>query len=591
MASKISLILLIMFIAVLSSCVPQGDVTLIVKALPDVKEFLDKNPNVEIKAVLLSKETIGEIIAEIRESCLALPIKAYWRTEIKEGANQLLVLLDAETQQPVCIVKKAGNYVAIEDKTRNIESNQIITPPKFAVNETAVGIVIQPNETTTTTILSIDVLETVINPADKVVKTVIRNTGNSKIGLLTMFVDLKNGFSCSSGISKELSIGEAMNLVSSHSDINKNCAIYSCSDVEQIRIVTDAYEWFTIDFADVKVKCETESVSGDCSQTSINIEELEVDAKNKQIKAVINNAGKSNIEIKSILVVPSGLQSKDNPVYLCQESLIENGNNPVMLKMGDKLPIIISCEMDSCSQFGGIGLETKCGYSDYIRNIIHATDGVGQACVASDLEVVDNAVDILQQALQVVVRNIGKSPLKIKSLELGTKESQFCGHIINQIVLPGEIKTLKSSICKHKFYEINSCEDADKIKIETENGEFKFIKSSQIRCKSITFFPNETSIEPPFAINETTIGTPSSTKKLSIEDLYDNGAVALKNLGNEQINLSDISFYIDEKYTFCTGIDSIAAGVNSQCVLSAPCKAGSILKVKVEDSVDEYNCR
>ncbi len=108
----VALILLLL----ISGCVDQSqpqDITPIVRALPQVQQFLREYPNAEISAALWSAEAINNNISSIRAECgQQMEVRSYWRAEISEENLKLIVWLNPDTQQPVCAkLKSNGNSV------------------------------------------------------------------------------------------------------------------------------------------------------------------------------------------------------------------------------------------------------------------------------------------------------------------------------------------------------------------------------------------------------------------------------------------------------------------------------------------------
>lgn len=93
----------------LSMCLTSDktDITAVVKLLPDVQQFLNEHPDAEIKAALWSASAVETNIGRIREDCgPQIENKSYWRAEVKENDLDLIIWLDSDSKQPVCVVKK-----------------------------------------------------------------------------------------------------------------------------------------------------------------------------------------------------------------------------------------------------------------------------------------------------------------------------------------------------------------------------------------------------------------------------------------------------------------------------------------------------
>ncbi|MDP2973644.1 MAG: hypothetical protein Q8N60_01200, partial [Candidatus Diapherotrites archaeon] len=117
MKIPILLIGLLVFAIVLSGCVGNQDVTSFVKTLPEVQAFLEKNPDAEIKAVFLNKQTVTSMIGNIREDCGQQMQEApYWYVTITKDKQEAKIYLDETGKQALCIIKTGAEPPAEQDE-------------------------------------------------------------------------------------------------------------------------------------------------------------------------------------------------------------------------------------------------------------------------------------------------------------------------------------------------------------------------------------------------------------------------------------------------------------------------------------------
>jgi len=102
------LILIMFLVAVLiTGCreggiTPKEDITSTVRSLPEV------GPDSDLKITLLDKLSVEESIGSIREECKSeMEIKPYWKVEIRKDSENLTLWLDHETNEVLCLIKKA----------------------------------------------------------------------------------------------------------------------------------------------------------------------------------------------------------------------------------------------------------------------------------------------------------------------------------------------------------------------------------------------------------------------------------------------------------------------------------------------------
>lgn len=139
MVSKTIFLILIMSILFVSGCIDNDvDVTKLVKQTQQGQDFLSNYPRAEITAVSLSNETIASMIDEIRIDChQTIPVKAYWNVKLTDPDTntKLKMWIDKETQEVVCIIKKANtNKTEPNNQTQEIPENNDNPIPEIRKN-------------------------------------------------------------------------------------------------------------------------------------------------------------------------------------------------------------------------------------------------------------------------------------------------------------------------------------------------------------------------------------------------------------------------------------------------------------------------
>ena len=109
MVKQLLVMVFIVMIMFVSGCTSQTDVSDVVKSLPQVQEFLKDHPNADIRAAIWDNDTVSENIDSIKEECgEQMRIKKMWKVEIEEDNQDILVWLDGETNEALCIVKHSA---------------------------------------------------------------------------------------------------------------------------------------------------------------------------------------------------------------------------------------------------------------------------------------------------------------------------------------------------------------------------------------------------------------------------------------------------------------------------------------------------
>ena len=109
MKSILRITILAMIIVIVSGCTSQTDVSNVVKSLPQVQEFLKEHPNAVIRAAIWDVDAVSESIDSIKEECgEQMRVKKMWKVEVSEDNQDILVWLDGETNEALCIVKHSA---------------------------------------------------------------------------------------------------------------------------------------------------------------------------------------------------------------------------------------------------------------------------------------------------------------------------------------------------------------------------------------------------------------------------------------------------------------------------------------------------
>ena len=86
MAKSIILIIVIGLAIVFSGCTENKDVTSVVKALPEVQQFMNEHPNAKITVTYWSKEEVTQSLQEISQQCdKSITPVAMYKAIVSEG--------------------------------------------------------------------------------------------------------------------------------------------------------------------------------------------------------------------------------------------------------------------------------------------------------------------------------------------------------------------------------------------------------------------------------------------------------------------------------------------------------------------------
>ncbi|MBI4018162.1 MAG: hypothetical protein HY368_00990, partial [Candidatus Aenigmarchaeota archaeon] len=109
-------------IILISGCIEnQVEITPIIKSLPEVQQFLSENPDADIRATLVPAKALNQIIETVRADCGQIDIKDYWKVAVIKKNINITIWLDAETRQPVCLIKPSISTNQTEKPAEKVE--------------------------------------------------------------------------------------------------------------------------------------------------------------------------------------------------------------------------------------------------------------------------------------------------------------------------------------------------------------------------------------------------------------------------------------------------------------------------------------
>jgi hypothetical protein len=115
--SNILLIAVVGLAIIVSGCTGGKDVTSVVKALPEVQQFMNEHPNAKITVTYWSKEEIANSSQDISQQC-GKPITpvAMYKAIVSEGDLKVISWINAENQIVICSTT-AGNGQTLSKAT------------------------------------------------------------------------------------------------------------------------------------------------------------------------------------------------------------------------------------------------------------------------------------------------------------------------------------------------------------------------------------------------------------------------------------------------------------------------------------------
>lgn len=119
--------LLTISIVIISGCVgqsPEQVAQRLAVGTQTAKSFLNEYPNAEIVAAYISEENVEDVISGIREKCgEQIELKDYWKVSITDPSTNLnlVIWINAKTQQTVCAIKTGTEYIVSQPKPEQPE--------------------------------------------------------------------------------------------------------------------------------------------------------------------------------------------------------------------------------------------------------------------------------------------------------------------------------------------------------------------------------------------------------------------------------------------------------------------------------------
>jgi hypothetical protein len=105
-----SIILIIIGLAIVfSGCTGSKDVTSVVKALPEVQQFMNEHPNAKITVTYWSKEEVTQSLQEISQQCdKSITPVAMYKAIVSEGNLKIISWINAENQIIICSITQGS---------------------------------------------------------------------------------------------------------------------------------------------------------------------------------------------------------------------------------------------------------------------------------------------------------------------------------------------------------------------------------------------------------------------------------------------------------------------------------------------------
>ncbi|MCZ7392258.1 MAG: hypothetical protein O8C56_02870, partial [Candidatus Methanoperedens sp.] len=130
------LVIAIVGLAIITSgCTGGQDVSSVVKALPEVQQFMKEHPNAKIIVTYWSKDEVAKSIQEISQQCdKAITPAAMYKATISEGDLKIVSWINADDQTVICSTTE-GNQTAptstapIQTVTATPLATPIVTKP------------------------------------------------------------------------------------------------------------------------------------------------------------------------------------------------------------------------------------------------------------------------------------------------------------------------------------------------------------------------------------------------------------------------------------------------------------------------------
>lgn len=128
MVKFIFLLLIIGLAIVFSGCTGTQDVSSVVKALPEVQQFMNEHPNAKITVTYWSKEEVTQSLQEISQQCdKSITPVAMYKATVNEGDLKIISWINADNQIAICSI------------TQGSSGSQTSTPIQTAPTQTSVS--------------------------------------------------------------------------------------------------------------------------------------------------------------------------------------------------------------------------------------------------------------------------------------------------------------------------------------------------------------------------------------------------------------------------------------------------------------------
>lgn len=136
--NNLKMLLIMMGLAVIiSGCVGGPDTSLVVKAIPEVQEYMAQHPDAEITVTYWSEEEVAGIVQEISQQCdkTVVPVALY-KAVINDGDLKVTSWINAEKQVVVCSITE--NTSQTQPSTSNPTPTPLQTPTQDSI-QTSIG--------------------------------------------------------------------------------------------------------------------------------------------------------------------------------------------------------------------------------------------------------------------------------------------------------------------------------------------------------------------------------------------------------------------------------------------------------------------
>lgn len=124
---KLISIVAIGLVIIVSGCTGGKDVTSVVKALPEVQQFMSEHPNAKITITYWSEEEVSKSINEINQQC-GKPITpvAMYKAMVSEGDLKIVSWINAENKIVMCTTVLGGGLPTV---TETVKPTVVPTTP------------------------------------------------------------------------------------------------------------------------------------------------------------------------------------------------------------------------------------------------------------------------------------------------------------------------------------------------------------------------------------------------------------------------------------------------------------------------------